>query len=533
MCRIARPHLSFSEALPPFATRSSRFEVDFVNLSYCNHEEDLYAARSFLDSLGMQYTKIVAKASRGRGAGTGGGVEVCGVWDSWTRAGWWWWSIRASLQERGAGVPPPPRRLAVTHRQARHLHTHTRIPSGVLPQIERKSSVRNFEGIANSADGIIISRGNLGLDFEPEASVYPLVLFFAAGPTLGIVALCSRDCGMQLLVCGWAVGCFAAPGCDMRPARTPSAPSLQAMALLQKRIIARCNQLGKPVLITRVVDTMVATPRPTRAGGHAGLLWQGAEGRAGLLRLAGTVPAGLPYALPPPTLPLLPSTLLPLLLPSPNTMKTCSAEATDVANAVLDGADGMLLGAETLRGLHPLVTAETVLRLCHAAEQHFDFRSHHEELMGEAYQARLCTLMLLLPPGPYRGLGLGRGRAQQAESTPCWLVGVGSWVSHPITHARLTHPPTLPCCSRLVQEEVSFGHANDSVSGVCPLLLPALQPSWKPAGHVRCWKPGWQPQPAVHLRIRVSPAPSTTSYRSCRRLWYVPPNWRLPRPHRA
>ena len=51
-----------------------------------------------------------------------------------------------------------------------------------------------------------------------------------------------------------------------------------------------CNFTGKPVLITRVVDTMQNNPRPTRA------------------------------------------------------------EATDVANAVLDGVDGILLGAETLRG---------------------------------------------------------------------------------------------------------------------------------------------------------------------------------------
>jgi pyruvate kinase len=43
---------------------------------------------------------------------------------------------------------------------------------------------------------------------------------------------------------------------------------MQAMALLQKRIIARCNRLGKPALITRLVDTMVSTPRPTRAGAH-------------------------------------------------------------------------------------------------------------------------------------------------------------------------------------------------------------------------------------------------------------------------
>ena len=61
-----------------------------------------------------------------------------------------------------------------------------------------------------------------------------------------------------------------------------------------------CNLVGKPVIITRVVDTMVNTPRPTRA------------------------------------------------------------EATDVANAVLDGVDGILLGAETLRGKYPVETIRTV-----------------------------------------------------------------------------------------------------------------------------------------------------------------------------
>ncbi|PRW57674.1 Pyruvate kinase [Chlorella sorokiniana] len=140
----------------------------------------------------------------------------------------------------------------------------------VIAKIERKAAIRNFEGIAHVADGIIISRGNLGLDFEAEV-----------------------------------------------------------MALLQKRIISRCNQLGKPVHITRIVDTMVSTPRPTRA------------------------------------------------------------EATDVANAVLDGVDGMLLGAETLRGNYPVETVDTVLKLAGAAEQHFDYRTHHELLMGEAFDEEL------------------------------------------------------------------------------------------------------------------------------------------------
>ena len=60
---------------------------------------------------------------------------------------------------------------------------------------------------------------------------------------------------------------------------------------------------GKPVIMTRIVDTMDVSPRPTRA------------------------------------------------------------EATDVANAVLDGTDAFLLGAETLRGRFP-VSASTCLLCC-------------------------------------------------------------------------------------------------------------------------------------------------------------------------
>jgi hypothetical protein len=58
---------------------------------------------------------------------------------------------------------------------------------------------------------------------------------------------------------------------------------------------------GKPVIMTRIVDTMDVSPRPTRA------------------------------------------------------------EATDVANAVLDGADAFLLGAETLRGRFPVSAGSRVV----------------------------------------------------------------------------------------------------------------------------------------------------------------------------
>ena len=56
------------------------------------------------------------------------------------------------------------------------------------------------------------------------------------------------------------------------------------------------------------------------------------------------------------------------------------AEATDVANAVLDGADGVLLGAETLRGKYPAVTIKTVLAICRQAEEVFDYSGHYEWL---------------------------------------------------------------------------------------------------------------------------------------------------------
>ncbi|XP_072079961.1 pyruvate kinase 1, cytosolic isoform X3 [Arachis hypogaea] len=45
-------------------------------------------------------------------------------------------------------------------------------------------------------------------------------------------------------------------------------------------------------------------------------------------------------------------------------LRPTRAEATDVANAVLDGSDAILLGAETLLGLYPIETISTFGRIC-------------------------------------------------------------------------------------------------------------------------------------------------------------------------
>merc|ERR1712176_489694 len=127
---------------------------------------------------------------------------------------------------------------------------------------ETGKALANFENILHAADGIIISRGNLGMDISVE--LFPV---------------------------------------------------------LQKALIQACNSEGKPVLTTRVVDSMTSSPRPTRA------------------------------------------------------------EATDISNAVLDGVDGIILGAETLRGLFPVLTVKTVLLCAKQAEKTFDNTQHFTHLM--------------------------------------------------------------------------------------------------------------------------------------------------------
>ncbi|TYJ97148.1 pyruvate kinase 2, cytosolic-like [Cucumis melo var. makuwa] len=86
--------------------------------------------------------------------------------------------------------------------------------------------------------------------------------------------------------------------------------------LFQKTALYRCNMAGKPAVLTRMVDSMTNNLRPTR-----------------------TV-------------------------------------ATDVANAVLDGSDAIILGAETLRGLHPVETVSTVSRICAEAQLSFGENEH-------------------------------------------------------------------------------------------------------------------------------------------------------------
>ena len=95
----------------------------------------------------------------------------------------------------------------------------------------------------------------------------------------------------------------------------------EKVPMIQKKIVEKCNLAGKPVIIaTQMMESMITNPRPTRA------------------------------------------------------------ETNDVANAVIDGADAVMLSAETAAGAYPIETLHSMSRTLDSVEKHGNIFYKHFEI---------------------------------------------------------------------------------------------------------------------------------------------------------
>ncbi|KAL3843540.1 hypothetical protein ACJIZ3_000943 [Penstemon smallii] len=175
---------------------------------------------------------------------------------------------------------------------------------------------------------------------------------------------------------------------------------IEKIFLAQKIMIQKCNLLGKPVVTaTQMLESMIKSPRPTRA------------------------------------------------------------EATDVANAVIDGTDCVMLSGETAAGAYPLLAVETMAKICIEAENSLNYGQVFRKAVEGAPK----------PMSPVESLACAA--VQTASSAGAALIVV-------LTEGGVTtkfvakYRPSVPILSVVVKEaDGGFAARNGLiVRGVVPML---------------------------------------------------------------
>lgn len=169
----------------------------------------------------------------------------------------------------------------------------------------------------------------------------------------------------------------------------------EEVPLIQKRIIRQCNEAGKPVITaTQMLDSMIRNPRPTRA------------------------------------------------------------EASDVANAVLDGTDAVMLSGETAIGGYPVLTVTVMDRIVRRAEQLLSEHPRHPdaaEHIADPAQALAQAAADL---------------AMHLGATAIITPTVSGYTARQISRYRPCLPIIAVTPKAMVRRQINL------LWGVCPLLSP-------------------------------------------------------------
>lgn len=151
-------------------------------------------------------------------------------------------------------------------------HQAPQIP--IIAKIENAEGIKNIDEILHCADGIMVARGDLGVEIPAQEVPY-----------------------------------------------------------LQKWLIQKCNENYKPVITaTQMLDSMIRNPRPTRA------------------------------------------------------------EVTDVANAVYDGTDAVMLSGETAQGKYPLEALQMMVEIVKNTETHLDYDTLLEKAKEKRKKNISCAI---------------------------------------------------------------------------------------------------------------------------------------------